>query len=224
MKGITRLGFILAAFSVVACVALAAVNALTEETIAAQAQMQLEESLKSLFAGAEQFEDISAQVSSPDANVKFDVAYAAKKGGVPIGAAVKAHGPSYGGDATVLVGLNLDKTLAGARVLETKDTPGLGANAVNPSYFVDKSAKKTFPDQFTGKALSDPFEVKKDVVAITASTITSRALTKMVKTAADAAATWLESAAATAVAVPAAGTPPGAPGGDATATPASGGK
>ena len=196
MKGIMKLGIVLAIFAVAACVALAVVYSITAETIDAQAALQLQESLKGLFPEAESFEDITASVISNDANIKFDAAYSVIQAGAVIGAAVKAHGPSYGGDASVLVGIKADKTLAGARVLDIKDTPGLGANAVNPSYFVDKSAKKTFPGQFAGKPLSDPFVVKQDVVAITASTITSVALTKLVKTAADSASAWIETAVA----------------------------
>ena len=75
------------------------------------------------------------------------------------------------------------------------DTPGLGANATNPAYFVDKAAKTTFPGQFTGKAVEDSYEVKNDVVAISASTITSKALTLIVKETGLAGSAWLESAA-----------------------------
>ena len=82
--------------------------------------------------------------------------------------------------------------MAGIRILALKDTPGLGANATNPVYFVNKSTRTTFPGQFSGKALGDPFIVKQDVSAITASTITSKALTSIIKMAGDAAAGWLD--------------------------------
>ena len=78
----------------------------------------------------------------------------------------------------VLVGVGTDRRIAGVRVLEIKDTPGLGVNADSPTYFVDKAKKTTFPGQFAGQGRSPTrFVVKKDVVAITASTITSKALT-----------------------------------------------
>jgi electron transport complex protein RnfG len=86
----------------------------------------------------------------------------------------------------------------GVRVLANTDTPGLGANSASPTYFVDKVKKVTFPGQFAGKPLSDSFEVKKDIEAITAATITSKALAKIVKAAGDAAGAWLERVAASA--------------------------
>lgn len=85
----------------------------------------------------------------------------------------------------------LNLTIKAVRILENKDTPGLGANAVSPVYYVNKEKKITFPGQFSGKLVSDAFEVRKDVEAITASTITSRSISNIVKASALAADTWL---------------------------------
>lgn len=194
IKQFAKLGFILAAFAVVACVGLTFVYAATEEQIKINAGAQLKESLKELFADAEEFEP--TELSSPDASVTFAEAYIAKRGGAPLGIAIKAGGASYGGPSILLVGAGLDRSIVGVRVLSNTDTPGLGANSASPTYFVDKVKKVTFPGQFAGKPLSDAFEVKKDVQAITAATITSKALTKVVKAAGDAAGTWLEHRAA----------------------------
>jgi electron transport complex protein RnfG len=78
------------------------------------------------------------------------------------------------------------------KILEHQDTPGLGANAASPTYYVDKAAKLTFYGKFAGKPVSDPFVAKEDVAAITASTITSRAVSSVVKAAGTAAAVWLD--------------------------------
>ncbi|MDP3129937.1 MAG: FMN-binding protein, partial [Bacillota bacterium] len=158
------------------------------------AEIQLNDSLKGLFPTASSFEP--AEIASPDPAVKFEASYVATDATGSLGLATKASGNSYGGMAIVLVGVGHDNKLIGVRVLENKDTPGLGANASVPSYFVDKSSKTTFPGQFAGKSLGDAFEVKKDVQAITASTITSKALTKIVKTVGDAGAAWLAAQAA----------------------------
>jgi electron transport complex protein RnfG len=196
IKQFAKLGVLLALFSAAACVGLAFVYAGTKDQIAAQATLQLNASLKGLFPDATGFDVISDGLASPDPAVKFDSAYLVKGSASTLGLAIKASGNSYGGVSVLLVGIGPDKRLVGVNVLENKDTPGLGANAAVPSYFVDKSSRTTFPGQFRGKALGDAFEVKKDVAAISASTITSRALTKIVKIAGDAGAAWLEKAAA----------------------------
>ena len=192
MKGIAKLGFILALFAVAACASLAVVYAITKPQIEAQDQIALTASLKELFPEGETFEDISASVVSENPEVKFQSAMLAKSATAPLGVAIKASGASYGGQATLLVGVQLNRSIAGVRVLELNDTAGLGANAKNEGYYVNKAEKITFPGQFSGKFITDPFEVKNDVVAITASTITSKALTRIVKSSADAAALWLE--------------------------------
>jgi Na+-translocating ferredoxin:NAD+ oxidoreductase subunit G len=185
-----KLGLTLAAFAGFACVGLTFVYAATKDQIATNSSAQLDASLKALFATAERF--APEKLESPEATVAFLSAYIAERDGSPIGVAIKATGPSYGGLATLLVGVGLDRRIVGVRVLEHHDTPGLGANAASPTYYVDKARKLTFPGQFDGKALSDGFEVKKDVQAISSSTITSRSLAKIVKAAAEAAGARLE--------------------------------
>jgi len=192
MKNYAKLGFILAAFAAVACVGLTFVYAATKDQIALNAGAQLKASLKDIFSDAEEFADETLESSDP--SVAFEAAYVARRAGSPLGIAIKASGPSYGGPAILLIGVGLDRRIVGVRVLQSTDTPGLGANAASPSYYVDKTSKVTFPGQFTGKPLSDAFEVKKDVNAITASTITSRSLTRIVKAAGAAAGAWLDRA------------------------------
>jgi electron transport complex protein RnfG len=191
MKNMVKLGFIMAVYATVACVSLAFVYTGTQKVIAERQKADLEAALKDLFPQGESFEEITGTLQSPDTSVAFKNEYVIKKDNAPIGVAVRGVGASYGGPVTVLIGVGADGKIAGVKVLENKDTPGLGANAANPSYFVDRTSGITFYGQFRGKSLSDPFEVKGDVIAITASTITSKAVTKVVKTAGQAAGAWL---------------------------------
>lgn len=195
-KEILLLGLTLALFAAGACAALAVVYTVTGPAIAGHEAKNLQASLSDIFPEAESFESLDGQLVSKDPAVSVVGAWKATKGDAVLGVAVKAVGKSYGGDAVMLVGVKTDRTLAGVRILTLSDTPGLGANATSPTYFVDKSSKTTFPGQFTGKAVSDAFEVKADVVAITASTITSRALAVIAKSAGESGSSWLESSAA----------------------------
>lgn len=192
MKDNMKLGFILALFAAAACASLAVVYAITGPAIAIQSEKALQESLKDIYPEAANFEDITASVKSSVEGVAIEQAFLVKSALAPLGVAVKAKGSSYGGAARMLVGVSLTRSIAGVRVLELNDTPGLGANAKSATYYVNKADKITFPGQYAGKYLTDAFEVKKDVAAITAATITSKALTVIVKAAADSAAAWLE--------------------------------
>jgi electron transport complex protein RnfG len=190
MKNMLKLGITLAIYAAAACVMLAFVYTGTETIIAQRQQADLEAALKELFPAADAFNPITG-IESPDASVTIEAEYEALRGTETAGAALQVSRASYGGPIRILVGVGADGSISGVKILEHADTPGLGANAASPSYFVDRAAGITFYGQFAGKAVSDPFEVKGDVEAITASTITSRAVAAAVKAAGLGAAAWL---------------------------------
>jgi electron transport complex protein RnfG len=191
MKNILKLGLVLTLYAVAACVGLAFVYSGTEKIIIQRQQADLEAALKELFPDLEGYTDIAGELVSPDAAVEFEGQYGILRGDAVIGAAIRASGASYGGKVVILVGVGVDGTIRGVKIRETSDTPGLGANAASSTYYVDRTRKITFYGQFTGKSVTDPFKVTGDVAAITASTITSRAITSAVRSASTAASAWL---------------------------------
>ena len=111
-------------------------------------------------------------------DLTYNLAYDAK--GNFIGAAIKTYSNNgFGGKVELMVGMLANGLINKVSVLSQAETPGLGANMVN-----DK-----FKGQFDGK---DPknfkLMVKKDggdVDALTAATISSRAVSEAIKKAAD---------------------------------------
>jgi electron transport complex protein RnfG len=190
IAGMLRLGCILAVYAAVACVMLAFVYTGTSKIIAIRVEADQQAALKEIFPDADSFEPVEG-VASPDPSVSIENAYIAKRNGATAGMALKLSRASYSGPIVLLAGVSVDKRITGVKIMEHSDTPGLGANAASPSYFVDRANGVTFYGQFAGKSVSDPFTVKGDVVAITASTITSRAVTLAVKAAGQAATEWL---------------------------------
>ena len=129
-----------------------------------------------------------AEVLGTDENTKLDtvsidgllynLAYDAQ--GNLLGAAVKTYSDAgFSGRIELMVGLLADGTINKISVLQQSETPGLGANMVNPK----------FKDQFDGNnPASFKLKVKKDggdVDAITAATISSRAFSEAVQLACD---------------------------------------
>lgn len=87
------------------------------------------------------------------------------------GIAIESKAKGYGGTLSLLVGVSPEGRVLGYSILSHKETPGLG----------DKAAKPAFTKQFKGLGL-DKLRLKKDspegaVDALTAATITSRAVT-----------------------------------------------
>lgn len=106
--------------------------------------------------------------------------YLAKQNGKFVGAILPATArDGYTGDIDMIVGVRRDGTIAGVRVLQHRETPGLGDA-------VDRK-KSDWVDSFAGKSIGNPqpgaWTVKKDGGAFdqfTGATITPRAVTKAV--------------------------------------------
>jgi electron transport complex protein RnfG len=190
MKNMLKLGITLAVFATAACVMLAFVYTGTARIIAQRQQADLEASLKELFPDADTFNEVSG-IQSPDPSVTIESQYEARRGAELAGAALRLSRASYGGPIKVLVGVGVEGKISGVKILEHQDTPGLGANAASPSYFVDRAKGITFYGQFAGKSVFDPFEAREDVTAITAATVTSQAVSAAVKAAGLGVTAWI---------------------------------
>ena len=85
-----------------------------------------------------------------------------------------AAAKGYGGDVTVMVGIGADGKVTGIEILSHDETPGLGANSTKPE----------FKNRFVGKSgvlmVSKTSNEGQNVQAITAATITSKAVTSAV--------------------------------------------
>jgi electron transport complex protein RnfG len=196
MKEILKLALALVCFATVACVGLAFVYASTEERITANETVKLNAALKDIFGEDAVFEEIDLAIGA-ERGVTFEKAYRAKRGNSLAGIALNVTDQGFNDDITALVGVGIDGKIAGVRVLENTDTPGLGSNASSPSYFVDKPENtRTFYGQFAGMAADGAIKVTKDggkVEAITAATITSRTVSLLVNTAGEIGREWLAS-------------------------------
>jgi len=186
-----KLGLILAAFAATMCVMLAFVYTGTAAIIEQRQEADLQSALRDIFPDADSFEPVT-DIESPDPSVTIENAYKASRGGELAGVALRLSRASYSGPIKIMAGVSVDGTITGVKILEHSDTPGLGANAASPSYFVDRANGITFYGQFAGKSVRDPFEVKGDVAAITASTITSRAVALSVRAAGLAVTAWFD--------------------------------
>jgi electron transport complex protein RnfG len=197
MNDMVKMVLAIVIFATVACVGLAFVYDGTKVQIEANATKTLNTALKEVFPDAdENFPEIDASLSSTvGSGVTFGKAYKATKNGALIGIAINATDAGFNDAVTALVGVGADGKVSGVRMLVNTDTPGLGANASSPTYFVDKPAKtKTFYGQFDGMSVDGTIKVRKDggdVTAITAATITSRAVSLLVSESAKAGSVWL---------------------------------
>jgi len=107
--------------------------------------------------------------------------YRARKAGKPVALVIAPVAPNgYSGSIRLLVGINVDGSLRGVRVVAHHETPGLG-DAI-------EEERSNWILMFTGKSLGNPplaaWAVKKDGGAfdqLTGATITPRAVVKAVR-------------------------------------------
>jgi electron transport complex protein RnfG len=194
MKDTIKMTIALILFAAVACAGLAVVYDSTSKTIAERQKKDMDDALKGLFPGGDEFSELSGLPASADVKVKIQDAYSVKSSGNIIGVAISASSVGFSADITALIGVDTSGVITGVNILQISDTPGLGANAAKSNYYVDKPKKITFYGQFTGMNSSENITVKKDggsIQAITAATITSRAVSLIVKNAAQAGTDWL---------------------------------
>lgn len=119
-------------------------------------------------------------ITIPNEKNKLDL-FPARKDGKINSVAVKTYSNrAFGGKIEMIVGFFLDGTISGYKIIDHKETPGLGTKVMD----------KKFHDQFEGINPSKHiFKVKQDggeIDAVTAATISSRAVVDAIQRAFDA--------------------------------------
>jgi electron transport complex protein RnfG len=161
--------------------ALVAGNQLTRGDIVAAEQRDLQTSLAQVLPeGAYDNDLLQDTVKLPGPDGAPLTIYRARKAGAVSGVVFQVSGRGYAGEVVVLIGLDPNGKMFGARVIKHQETPGLG----------DKIdiAKTSWIRSFEGKSLGDPppaqWAVKKDggvFDQFAGATITPRAVVKAVK-------------------------------------------
>ena len=172
---------ILGIICVVAGLALGLTNALTQKAIADQNAADAAKARQSVMSDADSFEALDVPDPTVIDGVTILSCYDAFSGTEPCGKVVKAAVNGYGGTIEVTVGIAADGSVTGINCGggSFAETAGLGA----------KVKESGFTDQFIG--MTAPVQVTKDggqVDAVTAATISSRAVCKAVSAAGEFAA------------------------------------
>lgn len=173
---LAKLAIILFIITAIVAALLGLVNMVTAPMIEANNEAALQEALQALIPDAE-FEALSLDpaldtYAATPAIVKNIYAASDDKG-----YCVEVAPTGFGGPVNMIVGINMDGSLAGIQILSMSETPGLGA----------KASDADFAGQFTGADATGSLAVSKDggtIQAITGATITSRAVTNGVNAAA----------------------------------------
>ncbi|MDQ7778884.1 MAG: RnfABCDGE type electron transport complex subunit G [Planctomycetota bacterium] len=168
---VVKLGAYLFFISAVAAAALSATSSFTKERIEQNRKAKIEASFREVMPDAAKFEPckLVKETGAVDARKAVDAA------GKLIGYVAQLEPSGYADKIVVVVGVDLDKHVTGVSIARDSETPGLGKKINLPS----------FRDQFKSKTAAD-VRLKKDapegkIDAITAATISSRAVTDAIR-------------------------------------------
>ena len=174
-----NMAIVLTLIAIIAGAALAYVNSVTE-TVIAEINQQNEDQAKKDVLCTDEIK-IDSETPFEIDGKEFIVYNAGEKG-----CAVKAVDPknaSFGGDLTIMVGFDPDGNILGYKVLNTNETPGLGAKA---GEWFQKDGRGSIIGKNPGNGALTVSKDGGEVDAITASTITSRSFLRAVNAAYDA--------------------------------------
>ncbi|MDR7870286.1 MAG: FMN-binding protein [Tissierellaceae bacterium] len=171
MKETIRLGVILLIITAVAAGVLAFTNDITGPIIAEREKQESFGALLNIFTEADDFIEIDADklAEIQSTNTTVNEVLEAKSGDKTIGYAFKVAAGGYGGNINVIVGINLDNTIAGISIGSHGETPNIG----------DKIEKPEFTDSYVGKTTTEKLvavgapSAENEVMLISGSTVSS---------------------------------------------------
>lgn len=180
MKNIINITIKLLIITVVAGALLGVVYSITKEPIAKQLEKAATEARLAAFPEAAGFKDSKAAIPE-DYSIIKNAFYALDKDGNVVGATMGITTKGYGSGLNMTVGIGADGKIKGVIIGDNTETPGLGKLAAEPKFL----------GQYAGKPYDSPLKAVKspsgdyEIEAISGATVTSRAVTNAVNTAAE---------------------------------------
>lgn len=160
---------------------LAYVNSITAPVISANDQKTFEASMSEVLPNGGSFTEEKLSFTPNESGVELSSIYKAENGGY-VATAVCHEG--YGGDITVMVGIKDDMTVNKIKIMSLSETAGLGAKSDTPEFMNQYDGLKSGINvvKNNGGSAAD-----NTISAISGATITSKAVTKAVNCALQAA-------------------------------------
>ena len=185
-QSVARTGLTLALIAAICTALVATTYQLTEQRILDNEKALLEQSLQPALAGVFYDTNVSESrllLSPPHGLPGKDraVIYRVYAEGKPVAALFAVTAPDgYSGPIRILVGVEYDGTVSGVRILQHRETPGLGDRI--------ESKRSDWVYQFDGRSLGDPavtdWAIEEDggvFDQLTGASITPRAVIKAIR-------------------------------------------
>lgn len=171
MKEIAKLGGILFIIAAICSGLVGYASEITKEPIAVQEGETKTLAMQEVLPSADAFEEAGSTHEIAEIQV-------GTQDGKMIGYALRVIPKGYAGPIEIMVGVTTDGMVEGIKILSHSETPGLGANASEPSFTGQFKEKAKLLTVVKSASVADD-----EVSTITGATITSVAITDGVNTA-----------------------------------------
>ncbi len=168
MRDIVKHGLILLIITTIAAFVLGLTNDVTQAIIVQRAEEKNIESIKALLPEAEEFQKVEGVASGIIVEV-----YEGIKGGSVVGYTVKTLPKGYGGTVETLVGITIDGKVAGLKIGQHTETPGLGSKVADAAFVNNFIGKDAIEFSVTKEAPAKDAEIQ----AVSGATVSSKAVT-----------------------------------------------
>lgn len=173
---------ILFAITIIAGLLLGFIYQLTKSPIENATIKAKEEAYKQVMASADTFtsdDTVNDKLTSAKLEgTEIEEVVLAKKGEEQIGYAISCIAKEgYGGNISLIIGVDMEGTITGLKVMDMNETAGLGANCKTDDYMNQFTGKKQ-PEQGEIELKKGDAEGDSQLNAISGATITSKAITK----------------------------------------------
>lgn len=182
MKKIIKNTLILFAITLIAGALLAIVYNVTKDPISEAEKTAEKQAYLAVSGGFEEFEDFGEKADGDDGITVEAPKKILNGSGEVVGYAVKVTtGNGYGGDIQLVIGTDTQLKITGMKVISaSNESPGLGANCMNPEF------QERFIGKTSGIELVKGGAKDNQVDALSSATITSTAVTNAVNAALEA--------------------------------------
>ncbi len=174
LKDLVKTGGILFLITFLVALMLVVGNYYTKGPIEMRRELEEIAAKQQVLPIAAHFEEVFPEVLGD--NEKLSVGYNENNAAV-VGFCVTTVAKGYGGEITVMTGLNFDKSVAAVRILTHSETASVGSKAeTNPELLLDNYVGRNGPFVVSKGKTADP----NGIVAISGATVTSRAVNEAV--------------------------------------------
>ncbi len=143
---------ILVVISVVTTALLAVTNFVSSPIIAANQEASANATRKELLTEADSFTLVEGDyLTSSDQSAKVTAVYEADNG---VGMVLTVVTKSFGGDLTMMVGMDAEGAITGVEVTDSSDTPGVGSKDTQPEYLAQYDGLTTLTSENVKKETS----------------------------------------------------------------------